>query len=288
MTFETRPLAPKLGAEIIGVDPRAPIDDETAAAIRRALDEYSVLLFRDAPVDDDQQIAFSKIFGSLEITTKSNPASGSHFARQSNIDMESGAIIPPEDRRMLYQIGNYMWHSDSSYKPVPSYCSLLSAREAPPEGGDTEIASTRLGYAVLDEATRARIEPLVVEHDIVYSRGLTGHDVLTDEMKAQVPPVRQRLVRVNPANGKRSMLIGAHAARIVGWPEDEGRALLDELLAAATRPEHRLGHAWRNGDIIVWDNRACLHRATAYDTVKYRRLMQRTTVAGSPATIQSL
>ena len=122
MRFDTRPLTPKLGAEIIGVDPLAPIDDETATAIRAALDEYSVLLFRDAAMDDARQIAFSKLFGALETTTKSNPAHGTPFARQSNIDMASGAIIPPEDRRMLYQVGNYMWHSDSSYKPVPSYC----------------------------------------------------------------------------------------------------------------------------------------------------------------------
>ena len=288
MKLDTRPLAPNLGAEVLGIDPLAPIERETRAAIRAALDEFSVLLFRAPAVDDDQQIAFSEIFGPLEITLKSNPAAGSHFARQSNIDMASGEIIPPEDRRMLYQIGNTLWHSDSSYKEVPSYCSILSAREAPPEGGDTELASTRLGYAALDAATRARIEPLVVEPDIVYSRGLCGHDVLTDEMKAETPPTRHRLVRVNPANGRRSMLIGAHASHIVGWPKAEGRELLAEMLAVTTRPEHCLSHRWGEGDIIVWDNRACLHRATPYDAAKFRRLMQRTTVAGTHATIRSV
>ena len=288
MKLDTRPLAPNLGAEVLGVDPLAPIEAEMGAAIRAALDEFSVLLFRAPAVDDDQQIAFSEIFGPLEITLKSNPAAGSHFARQSNIDMASGEIIPPEDRRMLYQIGNTLWHSDSSYKEVPAYCSVLSAREAPPEGGNTELASTRLGYAALDAATRARLEPLVVEHDIVYSRSLSGHDVLTDEMKAETPPTRHRLVRVNPANRRRSMLIGAHASHIVGWPKAEGRELLAELLAATTRPEHCFSHQWREGDIIVWDNRACLHRATPYDALKFRRLMQRTTVAGTHATIQSV
>ena len=238
-------------------------------------------------MDDETQIEFSRVFGDTEVTLKANPAGGTPFARQSNIDIESGEIIPPEDRRMRYQKGNYMWHSDSSFKAMPSYCSMLTARITPPEGGNTEIASTRLGYDTLDEATRARIAPLEVEHDIVYSRGLTG-DVLTAEMKAQTQAVRHRLVRVNPANGRRSMLIGAHAARIVAMAEDEGRALLDELLAATTRPEHCLSHAWRDGDTVVWDNRACVHRATAYDTVKYPRLMQRTTISGSPTTIQSL
>ncbi len=285
--LETRPLTPRLGVEVLGVDPRAAIDGETAAAIRAALDEHSVLLFRDAAMDDETQIEFSRVFGDTEVTLKANPAGGTPFARQSNLDIESGEIIPPEDRRMRYQKGNYMWHSDSSFKAVPSYCSMLTARITPPEGGNTEIASTRLGYDTLDAATRARIAPLEVEHDIVYSRGLTGN-VLTTEMKAQTQAVRHRLVRINPANGRHSMLIGAHAARIVDMAEDEGRALLDELLAATTRPEHCLSHTWRDGDTVVWDNRACVHRATAYDTVKYRRLMQRTTISGSPATIQSL
>ncbi|HTK92726.1 MAG TPA: TauD/TfdA family dioxygenase [Verrucomicrobiae bacterium] len=275
-------LAPALGARVEGVDITRPISDAVFAEIRAAFEEHSVLVFHDQPFDDETQVAFSRRFGGLEVTLSVNPAAGTPFARQSNLDIKTGAVIPPDDRRMIYQRANMLWHSDSSFKRVPALCSLLSGRVVPPEGGATEFASTRAGYAALPEATRRRLEDLVVVHDFSWSRDQIVPGFFTTEERAPYPPVRHRLVRTNPAHGRRALLIGAHASWIEGMPLAEGRALLRELLDHVTRPERCYRHEWRVGDLVIWDNRAVLHRATPYDTTRYRRLMQRTTISGDP------
>jgi alpha-ketoglutarate-dependent 2,4-dichlorophenoxyacetate dioxygenase len=282
MSLTVTPLSPLFGARVTGVDLVGGLDDATFTTLRAAFDAHSVLVVPDQPMDDDQQIVFSERFGPLEGTAGANPGKGTPFARQSNIDIESDALIPPDDRRMGYQKSNMLWHSDSTFKAVPSLCSVLTAREVPVEGGATEFASTRVAYDSLPADMKATLEGLTVEHDIIYSRGITGFS-FTDEEAAAYPSVRHSLVRTNPANGRKSLMIGAHAKAIVGWPEDESRDLLDDLLARATGPEARLAHDWRTGDAVIWDNQAVLHRATEYDTGRLRRLMQRTTIsAGEP------
>jgi len=278
------PLHPLFGAEIGGVDLCAPLDDATFGAIRGALDEYSLLVFHDQALDDARQVAFSERFGPLETTISANAAGGSHFARQSNLDIDTGAVIPPDDRRMIYQKGNMLWHTDSSFKPVPSLCSLLSGRVVPPEGGNTDFATARAAYAALPEAIKQRIDGLVAEHSLAYSRGLIGPDVLSAAQRVEVPAVRQAVVRANPANGRKAIYAGAHASHIVGWPVEEGRALLAELNDFITQARFCHSHRWRQGDLVIWDNRCLLHRATPYDTVRHKRLMQRTTVAGDAPT----
>jgi alpha-ketoglutarate-dependent 2,4-dichlorophenoxyacetate dioxygenase len=186
---------------------------------------------------------------------------------------------------MIYQKANMLWHSDSSFKPVPSLCSVLTAREVPSAGGNTEFVSCRTAWDRLSAKEQARLEGLVVIHDLTYSRGLVDPTVLTDAQKAEVPPVRQALVRANPVNGRKALFIGAHASHIEGMPLAEGRALLAALLEAASPPDAVLSHEWRAGDVIVWDNRCILHRATPYDSVQNRRLMQRTTIAGEGPTV---
>lgn len=283
MTITVKQLAPALGAEIGGADLTRPVPNDIFAEIRAALDDYSVLVFRDQPLDDELQIAFSKRFGPLETSGKANPATGTHFARQSNLDIRTGEVIPPKDRRMIYQLANYLWHSDSSFKRVPSLCSLLSGRLVPPEGGNTEFAAMRAAYDDLPEETKQKIENLIAEHSLTRSREQVDPDVLTDEQKAEHPPVPQRVVRT--VNGRKSLFVGAHASHIIGWPIEEGRALIKELIEFATQPKYCYSHAWRQGDLVIWDNRCVLHRATAYDTVKYKRLMQRTTVGGDRPTV---
>lgn len=285
MTLTARALHPLFGVEIGGVDLAAPLNDATFAAIRAAFEAHSLLLFRDQVLDDDAQVAFSRRFGPLETTVKANPAGGTYFARQSNLDIATGAFIPPEDRRMIYQKANYFWHTDSSFKRVPSLCSLLSARIVPPEGGETEFATMRAAYDDLPEATKRRLDGLVALHSLQHSRSLVDPDVLTQDQRDEVPPVPQTLVRVNPVNGRKALYVGAHASQIVGWPQDEGSAFLRELTEFATQPRFVYRHAWRAGDLLGWDNRALLHRATAYDGVRYKRLMQRTTVAGDAPTV---
>jgi alpha-ketoglutarate-dependent 2,4-dichlorophenoxyacetate dioxygenase len=278
MPLSVRPLTPVFGAEVTGIDITKPLTRDSFAEIRAAFDEYSVLVFPEQYMTDETQIAFSEWFGPLEPTQKANPGTGTFFARQSNVDIKTGAKIPPDDRRMFYQKANMLWHADSTFKKVSSLCSILSAREVPAEGGATELASTRAAYDSLSDDQKAELEDLIVEHDIVYSRGLVGFKY-TEEEAAEIPPNRHRLVRTNRNTGRKSLMIGVHAKEIVGWPWEKSRALLDDLLARVTRPENTYRHEWRGGDVMVWDNQAAVHRATPYDGTKFRRLMQRTTIS---------
>lgn len=278
MAITIKPLSEAFAAEVTGVDLRAPIGPSVAAELQTALAHHLVLIFPGQVLDDEQQIAFSRVFGPLETTGGANPAKGTYFARQSNIDMETGATISAADRRMLYQKANMLWHSDSSFKKVLSRCSLLTARIVPREGGATEFASTRAAYESLDQIRRLEIEDAIVEHDLVYSRRIVGFEFTPEESRT-MPPARHRLVQGCAVTGKKSVLIGAHAKQIVGWPADRSRAVLDDLLARATQPRTTYRHAWREGDAVLWDNRAAVHRATPYDGSKYQRLMQRTTIS---------
>jgi alpha-ketoglutarate-dependent 2,4-dichlorophenoxyacetate dioxygenase len=283
MAIAVTPLTPCFAARIDGVDVSRPVDDATWKEIRAAFEEHSVLVFRGHPLDDERQIAFSLRFGALEVTRSMNPAAGTPFARQSNLDIRTGEVIPPDDRRMIYQLANMLWHSDSSFKPVPSLCSLLSARVIPPEGGATEFASGRCAYPSLPEDLRRRIEGLVVVHDFSWSRDQVRPGFFTAEERAVYPPVQHPIVRVNPVNGRRALFLGAHASHIVGLSIEEGRALLKTLMDHMTRPEFCYRHEWEASDLVVWDNRCVLHRATPFDTTRYKRLLQRTTISGDPA-----
>jgi alpha-ketoglutarate-dependent 2,4-dichlorophenoxyacetate dioxygenase len=280
MTITLTRLAPAFAARVEGADIGRPLSDDMWATIRAAFEEHSVLVFPRAGLDDETQVAFSRRFGALEVTRSMNPAAGTPFARQSNLDIKTGQVIPPEDRRMIYQLANMLWHSDSSFKAVPSLCSLLSGRIVPPEGGATEFASARAAYPSLPADLRRRVECAVVVHDFGWSRDQIRPGFFTAEERAVYPPVRHPLVRTNPVNGRRSLFLGAHASHVEGLSLEEGRALLRTLLEHVTRPEFCYRHEWEEGDLVVWDNRCVLHRATPYDTTRHHRLMQRTTVSG--------
>jgi len=282
MSLALKPLTPEFGAEISGVDITDNLTETTFNQIRDAFERYSVLAFPGQPMDDDQQIAFSELFGPLERTVSTNPAGGSVFARQSNIDIKSGEKIPLDDRRMAYQKGNMLWHADSTYKETPSLCSILSAREVPPEGGATEFVSTAVAYDNLENAMKADLEGLIVEHDLTYSRSRTNFQ-LTADQQSETPAARHPLVQINPVTGRKSLMIGAHAKEIADWPIEKGRELLDDLLTHAAETQAIYSHEWRTGDVIVWDNRAVLHRATEFDASRHRRIMQRTTVSNPDA-----
>lgn len=276
MALDVIPVFPDFCADIAGIDIAAPLDGEAVRGLQAALDAYPVLIFRGQKMDDDAQVAFSNYFGRPEVGKGGNPSAGTPFSRQSNLDIATGEIIPPDDRRMHYQKGNYLWHMDSSFKPGSSLCSILTAREVPPEGGNTEFCSTRAAYESLPEHKQAALEDLEVEHDIRYSRALTGYKY-DEETARNFVTARHKLVRTNPRTGRKSLLIGVHARNIIGWDDAKSRELLDNLQARAEREIH--SHHWRENDVVIWDNQAALHRATAYDAVKYRRLMQRTTIA---------
>jgi alpha-ketoglutarate-dependent 2,4-dichlorophenoxyacetate dioxygenase len=252
MTLALRPLHAHVGAEILGVDIRR-IDDAAFAAIADAFETHSVLLFRDQSIDDEAQIAFSRRFGPLEVTIRtiaSQARTLPEISNLANVDADD-QLIPAGDKRNLFNAGNQMWHTDSSFKRVPALASLLSAHEVPPAGGETEFASTRVAHARLPEATQRLIEDKVAIHSFVYSRGLVSDGLLPPEHAAQVPPVPQALVRVNPRNGRRAFFVGSHACEIVGMPTDEARALLRQLLDLATEPAAVYTHGWRPGDVVL-------------------------------------
>jgi alpha-ketoglutarate-dependent 2,4-dichlorophenoxyacetate dioxygenase len=275
-------LTPVFAARVEDVDLTRPLSEAVFAGIRAAFEEHSVLVFPGQPVDDDQQAAFSRRFGPLEVTLSANPARGTTFQRQSNLDIATGEVIPPDDRRMLYQLANQLWHSDSSFKKVPSLCSILTGRIVPPEGGATGFASARAAYAELPEALRRRVEGLTVVHDFTWSRDQVRPGILTEKERSEVPPVQHPLVRANPVNGRKTLFIGAHASHVVGMSIEDGRALLRELTAFVTQPRFCYSHDWRQADLVIWDNRCVLHRATPFDATRHQRFMQRTTVSGDP------
>ena len=276
-------------AEIGGIDLTRPLDAATFSEIEDALDEHTILVFHDQRLDDEQQLAFSRRFGTLEMTTDNVANSGrrSEVADISNVDAD-GKLLPTDSKAMKYRDANEMWHSDSSFKTVPAKASLLSAREMPPAQGDTEVASMRAAYAALSAETRVAIENLVAIHSYTYSRGLVDPNLFTPEQAAKVPPVRQRLVRVNPKNGRKALYVGSHASHVEGMPVEESRRMLQELLANATRPEFIYRHVWRQFDLVIWDNRAAVHRGCGWDKTRYRRVMRRTTVAGERSSLDEI
>ena len=281
------PLHPCLGARVEGVDLTAPLPDETFARIAAAFDEHSVLVFHDQRLSDAQQKAFSERFGPLELTIIS-PGQEARYDPKlvdlSNTDPDHGGLMDWGDRRMLYQSGNQLWHTDSSFKPIPAHSSALSGREVPPVGGETEFASMRHAYAEFPAEARARLEAKVAVHSIIYSRSLIARDLFDPAQAAALPAVRHAVVRANPVNGRKGFYIGSHAWFIEGMPHAEGRRLLDELLALTTVPERVYRHTWKQWDLVMWDNRCVLHRGRPWDSARYPRIMRRTTVAGDGPT----
>jgi alpha-ketoglutarate-dependent 2,4-dichlorophenoxyacetate dioxygenase len=278
---------PCLGAEVAGVDLARPLDDDAFARIAAAFDEHSVLVFHDQHLTDEQQMAFSARFGPLETTVRTmgnEDRLGAHIVDLSNTD-EHGRPMPWTDRRMLYHSGNQLWHSDSSFKPVPAHASALSARVIPPEGGETEFASMRVAYEALPDDLRRQVDGKVVVHSFGFSRSLIDPGIGT-EVGREYPPVRHALVRANPANGRKAVYVGSHAWFVEGMSIDDSRILIATLLEITTRPDRVYRHTWRVGDLVMWDNRCILHRGRPWDSARHPRVMHRTTVAGTGPTAE--
>ena len=278
---------PCLGAEVAGVDLARPLDDDAFARIAAAFDEHSVLVFHGQHLTDEQQMVFSARFGPLETTVRTmgnEDRLGAHIVDLSNTD-EHGRPMPWTDRRMLYHSGNQLWHSDSSFKPVPAHSSALSARVIPPEGGETEFASMRVAYEALPDDLRRQVDGKVVVHSFGFSRSLIDPGIGT-EVGREYPPVRHALVRANPANGRKAVYVGSHAWFVEGMSIDDSRILIAKLLEITTRPDRVYRHTWRVGDLVMWDNRCVLHRGRPWDSARHPRVMHRTTVAGTGPTAE--
>ena len=285
MPLSIRPLHPVFAAEVSGVDCRRPIDRGTVAAIEQAMDEYAVLVFRDQDLTDAEQIGFTRHFGELEryntpghIRNPQDHRLGPGIADFSNLD-KSGAVMSAEDRVWFFKLADRLWHSDSSFRPVPAKYSLLSGRIIPSWGANTEFADMRAAYDALDDRTKAEVEDLVCEHSLAYSRQAIGFTELTAAEVEAFRPVRQPLVRRHPVTGRKSLFLAAHAGAIVGWPIPEARMFLRDLTEHATQREFTYSHLWRRHDLVIWDNRTTMHRARRFDHREVRDV-RRTTLAG--------
>ena len=284
--MQITPIHEEFGALISGADLSLPLRDAQFAQIDQAINQYSVLLFRDQKLDDDSHIAFTRRFGELEEEHVSYYSRGeiTYIGTVGNIDAD-GRQLPNTNRGVRASTGNQLWHSDSSFREVPSLHSILYAYEVPPEGGDTEFVSARAAYQRLDADTQISIENLVGIHDYIYSRTSVSEDAVNQGQRNFMYPVRQKLVRTNPHNGEKNFYVGSHVRDIDGWQRDDSRPLLDALMNEATRPESIYRHRWQVGDLLMWDNRCVLHRGCGYDADKYRRLKHQTRVRGTGPTL---
>jgi alpha-ketoglutarate-dependent 2,4-dichlorophenoxyacetate dioxygenase len=290
MPISIRPLTPVFAGEVAGVDCRRPLYPSEVAAIEAGMDRYAVLVFRDQPLSDAQQLAFTRHFGELEnyptpghIAKQEEKRLGPGMADFSNLDRD-GNIISAEDRIWFFKLGDRLWHSDSSFRPIPAKYSLLSGRIIPSWGADTEFADMRAAYDALDPRTKAMVEDLVCEHSLIYSRAAIGFTELTPEEILAFRPVRQRLVRTHPVTGRKSLFLASHAGAIVGWTIPEARMFLHELTEHATQREFVYRHQWRVGDLVMWDNRQTMHRGRRFDRNEVRDV-RRTTLAGDAPTV---
>lgn len=277
-------LHPRFGASVTGLDLTRDLDEETFAEIRQAFAAYSVLVFPGQPVSDDQQVAFSRRFGPLEPTKINARGAGTPLVILSNLD-EDGKLVPDAHRYNLVHKANSLWHSDSSFKRVPALASILSARVVPPEGGETEYAGMIAAWEELPAATRARIDGRIGLHSFATSRDRIDPTLMSREERDALPPVKQVMVRDIPETGKRALFVGSHVGAILGMPDDEAKPLIDALIAFATRPENVYRHRWQPGDLVIWDNRAVIHRGRPFDRARHPRVMIRTTVEGDGPTV---
>ena len=283
MAVTVCPITPNFATEVGDIDLSRHIEAADLEAVKEAFARYAVLIFPDQHLSQDQHLDFARHFGPLETTIalhrKDEPLRiRQEFADVSNLNSKSD-VWGKESRQRLFQMGNRLWHTDSSFKRLPARASLLYARSIPPIGGHTEFANERAAYDALPEETKRRLESLVAEHSIFHSRARLGFTNFSDEERQAMPPVSQVLVRTIPESGRKSLYLASHAGRILGMSEDDGRALIDELVAHATQRQFVYTHRWRVHDLVIWDNRCTMHRGTDFDDLRWKRDMQRATAS---------
>ena len=280
--MELVPLGPGFAVEVKGLGLLDVASSDAAyRAVRAAFEAHSVLLFREQAIADDIQAAFSRAFGPLELTKIGSVGSGSFFARVTTIGPD-GAVVPATHRQALTQRANQLWHTDSSFKPTPALASVLSARILPGSGGETEFTSMRNAWARLPAALEERLREAVAVHSYATSRDQIAPALMTPAERAALPPVRWHMSWPNPANGRRALYIASHVGAIDGMGDNEAKALLAELIAEATAPGLTYLHRWRPGDVVMWDNRATMHRGRPWPAAE-PRLMVRTTISAVDA-----
>ena len=282
MAITVCPVTQGFAAEIGDVDLSRPLAPDDVAAIKDAFTTYAVLIFPDQHLTQDQHLDFARHFGPLETTIALHRKDARlrvrpEFADVSNLDPDN-EVWGKDSRQRMFQLGNRLWHTDSSFKRLPARASLLYARTIAPVGGHTEFADERAAYEALPDAMKRRLDGLVAEHSIFNSRARLGFTNFSDEERQGLPPVPQVVVRTLPESGRKSLYLASHAGRILGMSEPEGRALIDELVAHATQRQFVYTHRWRVHDLVIWDNRCTMHRGTEFDDLRWKRDVQRATV----------
>jgi len=278
------PLHELFGARVTGIDLTAPLSDAAVAAINNAMDEYSLLCFPEQDMSDEAQLAFTRRLGEPEPNHVTFGTTGEidYFATIGNV-VDAESKKGNADPHTRYQTGNNLWHSDSSFRLVPTRFSINHAYEVPGEGGETEFVSQRVAYARLPASLQAKIDPLHVLHDYVFSRSQVAP--VHPNHAASLPPIEHKLVRTNPGNGRKNYYVGSHARSIIGFSGIDSRQLIDDLLDKATAADLVYAHRWQVGDTLVWDNRCLLHRGAGFDADRWRRLMRQTRVSGTGPTL---
>ncbi|MBY0320302.1 MAG: TauD/TfdA family dioxygenase [Reyranella sp.] len=283
MSITVKPVTPDFVAEISGLDLAQPLKPADRDAIEAAIDRYAIVVFHEQKLTDEQQIDFARYFGPLASPAQKARHTGvkhriasNDIADISNLDGD-GNILEANSKRRLDWLANRLWHTDASFRAVPGALSMLYAHVVPDEGGETEFADLRAAYDALPQAMKDRIEPMIAEHSIWHSRGQLAVTMYTPEELASLPPVPQRVVRRHPGSGRKTLYLAAHASHIVGVPIADGRLLLMDLIEHATQRQFVHSHSWKQGDLVIWDNRCTMHRARPFDTTKVRDLRRVTT-----------
>ena len=282
MAAQFWPVTENFAAEVGDIDLSRPLGAEDIVAIREAFDRYAVLVFPDQALSTGQHLDFARHFGPLETSIATHRKDTklrvvAEIADVSNLT-ENNEVWGENSRQRMFQLGNRLWHSDSTFKLTPAYASLLYARSIPPVGGHTEFADMRAAWEALPEAMKQKIDTLVCEHSIFNSRARLGFTNFSADERAAMPPVPQVMVRTIPQTGRKCLYLASHAGRVIGMEEGEGKALIDELMAHATQRQFVYTHRWRVGDLVIWDNRQTMHRGTAFDDLRWKRDVQRATV----------
>jgi len=284
MNLEINKRHPLIGAEVRGVNLGQPLDNATFDALHAAWMEHLLLIFPDQQISDEAHIAFGRRFGDLEIhpSLAHRSSQNVEIYRVSNVD-ESGKIIPPKDTSWQYLSQSWRWHTDSSFREVPSKGSILHGIETTNAGGDTLFANMYAAYEALDDTMKDRLQGLSVIHDHDYILSLSPELAKKKDKGSYdaLPPVEHPLVQVHPVTQRKCLLLSPHTmVNIEGMDEAKGRALLDELIAHATEDRFVYRHVWNRDDIIMWDNRCTMHSVEPFDNVNIRRIMHRVTLVG--------
>ena len=286
--MDIRPLSRDFGAEVLGVSladvaAEGARGDDAYAFVRAAFEEHSVLLFRQQEITDALQVAYSRRFGTLEVAKVASLGEGTPFSILTNVDRDTGRLVAPDHKESLRAKANQLWHTDSSFKQQPALASVLSARIIPPTGGETQFVSQRAAWSRLSDDRKAKLFDAYVWHDYAHSRGQIAPHLASERERAAMPPACWRMRWLNPANGRDSFYLASHAYAIEGMPEAESKALLAELMQHIADATHTYTHEWQAGDVVMWDNRATMHRGRAWPAGDHARLMKRTTISATDA-----